>query len=744
MQFLATQRPDHDISRNTFPEGKDLLSWVAIVTFGTLGLFLAFSLNNLFSPGLKVGDIADHDVRAKRRTVVTDLAMSKKAQEQARTSIVPVFKEDTSKYAAFLNSIKESLKTIKLMQDAGITPNPLDISPDEHLAMLEKKALIARPGQILASRNLMAIQSQKGALKALRSTNSQLSSDQIYIAITINPHDFDKFAQETVSSALKICHLLKRYSPDDQPQWQEIVIEILPDQLPGEAKARLAKMICSELSPNYVVDEAATNKKELSILANLKPVTKVLEPGQIVLRRGELVNEDNIKTLNEIAVVTGIKWPLIFSIALSVLTGCGLLGLYLHTFAPKHFFSITSLGLMFTVSIVTCAVSTTAGQLYPQFVPLPATALVLTIFFGRRIAALISLLLITILAADRVIDLNNIFALGTAAGAAIGIYSRQRHDLVLAGLIISIAQPLGLVASLAIHQPSTGLADPVTSFVKMVALSFFGGITSAIVSIGSLPFLENIFGMLTPFRLAELTNADQPLLRKLEEQAPGTYQHSLAVANLAEGGARAIACDANLVRAGALYHDIGKAARPKYFIENQLGDKNPHDSITPEESRDQVLAHVTNGLALAQKHGLPKAIQDFIPMHQGTSLIAYFYHKACLRDGVDNVDTNSYRYPGPKPQSKETAIVMLADVSEAVTHSMSDPSQEEVEAALTKVFENRWQDGQFTQSTLSYDELEKVKIAFARVWRTLHHERLKYPSTTTGRMPVPPEQPSNS
>ena len=196
-----------------------------------------------------------------------------------------------------------------------------------------------------------------------------------------------------------------------------------------------------------------------------------------------------------------------------------------------------------------------------------------------------------------------------------------------------------------------------------------------------------------------------------------------------------------LTRAGSLYHDIGKMVRPRYFIENQLGDTNPHDTISPEESRDRVLAHVTEGIALAQKYGLPRVVQDFIPQHQGTTLMAYFYHKACLRDGIENVDANFYRYPGPKPQYKETAIVMLADVSEAVTHSLNDPTEAEVESVIDTVFKARFEDGQFNESGLTENELVKVKKAFVRVWRTLHHERLKYPSTTTGRMPIPPNMP---
>jgi putative nucleotidyltransferase with HDIG domain len=375
---------------------------------------------------------------------------------------------------------------------------------------------------------------------------------------------------------------------------------------------------------------------------------------------------------------------------------------------------------------------------FSQFIPLPATALVVNIFFGRQLASVISFPLLVLLTAASAMDANSAICMAAACIAAICSYSKQRHDLVFTGLLIAIAQALGFLASLAFAQPSSGI-DGFAGLGKMVVLEFTGGIVSSIIAIGSLPFLENIFGFLTPFRLVELTSGDQPLLRKLEIEAPGTYQHSLAVANLAEAGARAVGADSNLARAGALYHDLGKSVSPKYFIENQLGDKNPHDEIAPEQSREKVLSHVKDGIDLALRYGLPKTIIDFIPMHQGTSLMAYFYHKACLRDGIDKVDPATYRYPGPKPNSKETAIVMLADVAEAVTHSMTDPSLEEIDATLSTVFENRYQDGQLSQSSLNYDELQLVKAAFTRVWRTLHHERLKYPTTTTGKMAVPPE-----
>jgi putative nucleotidyltransferase with HDIG domain len=410
------------------------------------------------------------------------------------------------------------------------------------------------------------------------------------------------------------------------------------------------------------------------------------------------------------------------------------MGFLLFAYEPRYLFSTAAVGLMATVSTVTFGIAAFAGQEYPQFIPLPAAALVLTIFFGPRVATAMAVIIMIFLKVDGLVDIGDLVALGTASVVAIGIHIKERKDLMVRGVLIGIMQAAGYLFVVVATQSVTSLP----AFGAGLLLQLLGGLSSSIVAIGSLPFLESIFGLVTPFRLAELTDPDQPLLRGLNEHAPGTYQHSLAVANLAEAGARSIGCDVNLARAGSLYHDIGKMVRPVYFIENQLGAANPHDSIEPEESRDRVLAHVTDGVVLAEKNGLPKLVTDFIPQHQGTSIMAYFYHKACQRDGVENVDVNFYRYPGPKPQCKEAAIVMLADVSEAVTHSLKEPTQEEADKAIDLVFKARWDDGQFNESGLTQEELEKVKTAFGRVWRTLHHERLKYPSTTTGRMAVPP------
>ncbi|MBZ0185234.1 MAG: HDIG domain-containing protein, partial [Candidatus Obscuribacterales bacterium] len=389
--------------------------------------------------------------------------------------------------------------------------------------------------------------------------------------------------------------------------------------------------------------------------------------GQVLVRKGTIISENSAQTLQALNVTRINSMPLIIVLGFSLVSAVVCSALFLLHFEPRHFFSATSIGLIYTVLIAACAAASVIGRTYPQFVPIAGAALTLTIFFGRRVSLVLIFPLLVLIGVDRLVDGSHAVALLCASLAAVLGYSRDRKSLMFTGLVIGLAQAGGFCLAYAVAKlvpflslgstPWMVLAPHVSlpSFPNLgqaIVLEFAGGLASSIIAIGSLPFLENIFGLVTPFRLAELAEADQPLLRQLEEKAPGTYQHSLAVANLAEAGAKAIMVDVKLVRAGALYHDVGKLVRPRFFIENQLGSVNPHDSMSPEDSRDRVLAHVTDGIEIARKYSLPTAVRDFIPMHQGTTLMAYFYHKACQRDGQDNVDALFYRYPGPKPSSK--------------------------------------------------------------------------------------------
>jgi len=273
------------------------------------------------------------------------------------------------------------------------------------------------------------------------------------------------------------------------------------------------------------------------------------------------------------------------------------------------------------------------------------------------------------------------------------------------------------------------------------AAAVFGlaGLAWCIVALGLSPYLERLFDVVTPIRLAELSNPNRPLLKRLATEAPGTFQHTLFVASLAEAAARELHCNVELVRAGTLYHDIGKMHDPLGFIENQMGGPNKHDEINnPWQSAEIIKKHVSEGLAIARRYNIPEAIQDFIPEHQGTILISYFYFQAKQRaqgEGIV-VDEPQFRYIGPIPQSRETGIVMLADACEAALRSLKDATPETALSMVKKIFRARWQDHQLDESGLRWEELPTIAEVFVRVWQQYNHQRIAYPKAALEPQPV--------
>jgi putative nucleotidyltransferase with HDIG domain len=257
------------------------------------------------------------------------------------------------------------------------------------------------------------------------------------------------------------------------------------------------------------------------------------------------------------------------------------------------------------------------------------------------------------------------------------------------------------------------------------------GLAYSVVALGISPYLERFFDLITPIRLAELSNPNRPLLKRLAIEAPGTFQHTMFVASLAEAAARELHCNVELVRAGTLYHDIGKMHDPQGFIENQMGGTNKHDQINnPWQSAEIIKKHVSEGLAMARQYRLPKAIRDFIPEHQGTLLISYFYFQAknaAEQDRRKLVREENFRYDGPTPQSRETGIVMLADGCEAALRSLKDVTVDQALATVKKILKARWRDGQLTDSGLKYEELPIIAEVFVRIWQQFHHQRIAYP-----------------
>jgi len=319
----------------------------------------------------------------------------------------------------------------------------------------------------------------------------------------------------------------------------------------------------------------------------------------------------------------------------------------------------------------------------------------------------------------------------------IGRY-RERQSVTIAGFLVGIINALMAVALLAYAQ------QPLTLRTILVALMFgvIGGLLTSIFTAGGLPINETVFGILTDVKLLELSNADLPVLGQLALRAPGTNQHSHAVGQLAEEACRAIGANVLLVRIGSLYHDIGKLGAPEYFIENQQGH-NPHNKLKPINSAKIITSHVNYGLKLAKEIGLPKRIADFIPQHHGTRTLHYFLRKA--EENATNgevIDENDFRYPGPKPQFKEAAIMMLADSCEAAARSLAKPDPENIRVIVGKIFDAILSDGQLNECDITLRELNEMRESMIASLVAIYHARIDYPgfnapSISGDKIPLP-------
>ncbi|MGN1249932.1 MAG: HD family phosphohydrolase, partial [Candidatus Spyradocola sp.] len=316
---------------------------------------------------------------------------------------------------------------------------------------------------------------------------------------------------------------------------------------------------------------------------------------------------------------------------------------------------------------------------------------------------------------------------GGAAAVYLAKRITRRSRLVYAGFAVAAVNFVTMLAAGVLTS-----AD-IMATLKSAAYGAGGGLLSAILAVGVTPLLENVFNLVTPQMLLELSNPTQPLLRLLQTEAPGTHHHSLLVANLAEAAAYRIGANALLCRVGAYYHDIGKTRRPIFFKENQIDQPNPHEGMDPAVSAAILAAHVRDGLALADKYKLPQAVKDMIAQHHGDGVMAYFYYNAKKKADEEGreIDIRDYSYDGPKPQTREAAILMMADTVEAATRTLKDRSRESMSAMIQKLVKDKFESGQLSESPLTFRDLNEISDAFIRTLTGIYHERIEYPNMDT-------------
>jgi len=369
------------------------------------------------------------------------------------------------------------------------------------------------------------------------------------------------------------------------------------------------------------------------------------------------------------------------------------------------------------------------------FTFIPAVVMLITIFINIQVAAVTGIALV--LSCELLFYNNFLVTSMTLVSSIVAIFTvskiRSRFELARAGILLSLAN-IGVIiifSTLMLNSENIILLNasktPWVGLVNELIWGAISGIGSSIMAMGLLPYLEDLFGLTTVFKLLELSNPEQPLLRQLLLKAVGTYHHSILVGNLAEAGAESINADRLLARVGAYYHDIGKIKRAHFFIENQMGTNGQYHRFSSRLSSQVIIGHVTEGLTLAQEYKLPPQIQDIIRQHHGTSLISYFYHQAKYEEESEEIEEKDFRYPGPKPRSKESAIVMLADATEAAVRSLNKPTLELLEQTVQKIIQGRLEDGQLSECPITLQELEKLNLTFTKILQGLYHPRIEYP-----------------
>ena len=483
------------------------------------------------------------------------------------------------------------------------------------------------------------------------------------------------------------------------------------------------------IRPNMLIDEETTEANRQKARDDVETVTCV--KGEVIVRRGEIVTLAQYTMLSSLGLLKedSLDIPLLGGIALILLLVMGCIGVYLHRYLGSQL-TPKALMLLGVISVVVTSLCLAFGLWNAYMMPISLGLMLFALLFDQRSALYLNIamgfiasLLTNASSGLFSVTMFSVLLMSMIAGPIIlEVFSRsyQRLNTLIAGVLVGLSN---FLCTLAVGLVNSADLSSVTTNALWAMSS---GIISAILCIGLQPLLESLFNLATNSKLVELSNPNQPLLRRLLLEAPGTYHHSIIVANLAEAAASAVGANSLLARVGAYYHDIGKLKRPIYFKENQMGD-NPHDRTDPRVSVAILTAHPRDGAAMAQKARIPGSVLDIIRQHHGDGVVLFFYDKAVKLYGADNVDINAFRYEGPRPRTKEAACVMLADTIEAAARSTPDPTPEKIDALIRKLVRNKLNDGQLDESDLTFADLEKICGAFSTVLTGVFHERIEYP-----------------
>lgn len=702
-----------------------------------IGIGTALCLTLLLSPSFQlplkkysVGDIATKEIKSNQELLVEDRRSTQEKRTEAERLVLSVYDYDP----AILLDASSRLQTAFAPHDPSIKKADWESSyrftlSQSEWQILEKEKFNPSIGE--TSLKLIAPLLKRGiindkdlldpdALKGITIRNIQTREERK----DIPPFNFVDLRE----ARTRLRTDLDRLSPG----------------LNREGAALVLKIAEQSLRPNLTFNKDETEARKAEAKARMNPVFFQIKKGEVILRAGERVTEDHLLKIDALKKGQERSHLLSILIGLALLTFLILASLY--EFSTKNirkialstrdllFFCSTLLGVIALLKIFYFITDILGGEFltipsssYTYLFPIAAGAMLVRIVINSEVAivyaTLASYFAASLMGNQLFLFLFNF--VGSLIGAHKVARCEQRSILIKAGLTIGMANILMILS----YNLIAG------TFLKMTVLSdvvmgFLGGLLASVMVLAMAPIIESLFGYTTDIKLLELANLDHPLLKDLILQAPGTYHHSIIVGSLVEAGAKSIAANPLLARVSAYYHDIGKLKKPLYFIENAGGIENKHDHLTPTMSSLILTSHVKDGVELALENRLGERIVHIIQQHHGTSLISYFYQKAKEKENpeMDSIDEKDFRYPGPKPQTKEAGIVMLADAVEAASRTLTEPTPSRIKGLVQRIVNNIFLDGQLEECELTLKDLQKIEESFIRILTAIFHQRIDYPT----------------
>ena len=640
-------------------------------------------------PQLNAGDTAPETLKAPRRVTYVSQIRTRAARDQAAAQVSSIFDYDSNLLRQLRGRAADLLRSISAIRADTTTP------PEQRRQQIVR----LEPG---------------------------LSSSAVEAALDLSDDDW----RTANAEALRILdeNVRERIRAEELPDRRAAEIgQISPGLSPGQ-QALVTDIVTLYTRPNVLVNAPETEKARQAARDKVQPVTVTVERGDVVVRQGDVITAEDAEKLEALGL--GNR-----TLDLETAAGVGvyaavlvlLLTVYVAIFhadlltRPR---ALLLVGLLLGGFLVAMKLVVPGRPWAPYVFPVAVATMLVSNLLSTRLAVVLGVFFALLAAPVLGYSFEQVCLVLTLGivGALAARRIERLNAFFLAGFQVTLA---GLAVSLAFRLINQDFDWVGTAYLSTWAVA--NGLLSAILTMGTFSVVGSLFGLTTMLQLLELAHPSQPLLRRLLTEAPGTYHHAIIVGNLAERAAEQIGVDSLLVRVGAYYHDVGKLHRPYYFAENQFEGDNIHDRLRPEASATALFDHVTYGLELARQYGLPQSVKDFIAQHHGTSLASYFYRTAVKQSGNDAVDESKFRYPGPRPQTKETALVMLADIVEASVRAASNRSTQSLEQLVEKAINDRMLEGQLDECDLTLRDLDTIRRSYIRQLQGVYHPRIEYP-----------------